>query len=68
MVVEATNGDRYAAFFDVRRFRKVGEDAVHLMVQSAYVLDKSYYESYNRVQQVWYGEPRNFMLRVDGKY
>jgi len=32
------------------------------------ILDKSYYESYSRYQQVWYGEPRNFMLRVDGKY
>jgi hypothetical protein len=39
VVVEASNGDRYAAFFDVRRFRKVGDDSVHLMVQSAYVLD-----------------------------
>jgi len=41
VVVETANGDRYAAFFDVRRFRKVGEDAVHLMVQSAYVLDRN---------------------------
>jgi hypothetical protein len=41
VVVEASNGDEYAAFFDVRRFRKVGEDAIHLMVQSAYVLDRN---------------------------
>jgi outer membrane receptor for ferric coprogen and ferric-rhodotorulic acid len=40
--------------------------AVALSVNN--VLDKSYYESYSRFQQVWYGEPRNVMLRVDGRY
>ena len=40
--------------------------AVALSVNN--VLDKSYYESFSRLQRVWYGEPRNFMLRVDGKY
>jgi hypothetical protein len=39
VTVETTDGQRYAAFFDLRRFAKVGPDAVHLMVQSAYVLD-----------------------------
>lgn len=39
VTVESSSGDRYAAFFDLRRFRKIGPDAVHLMVQSAYVLD-----------------------------
>jgi hypothetical protein len=39
VIVETAKGDRYAAFFDLRRYRKVGEDAVHLMVQSAYTLD-----------------------------
>lgn len=39
VTVEMANGGRYAAFFDLRRFKKVGPDAVHLMVQSAYVLD-----------------------------
>jgi hypothetical protein len=40
VVVESSTGDRYAAFFDLRRLRKVGRDAVHLMVQSAYVLER----------------------------
>lgn len=39
MTVETNSGARYAIFFDLRRFKKVGCDAVHLMVQSAYVLD-----------------------------
>jgi hypothetical protein len=39
VTVEMASGDRYAAFFDLRRFKKVGPNAVHLMVQSAYVLD-----------------------------
>jgi len=38
VVLETSHGERYAAFFDLRRFGKVGSDAVHLMVQSAYVL------------------------------
>jgi hypothetical protein len=39
VTVETADGALYAAFFDLRRFKKVGPDAVHLMVQSAYVLD-----------------------------
>jgi hypothetical protein len=39
VTVEMADGALYAAFFDLRRFKKVGPDAVHLMVQSAYVLD-----------------------------
>jgi hypothetical protein len=39
VTIELAGGDRYAAFFDLRRFKKVGPNAVHLMVQSAYVLD-----------------------------
>jgi hypothetical protein len=38
VVFEISHGERYAAFFDLRRLGKAGEDAVHLMVQSAYVL------------------------------
>jgi len=39
VIVETSKGNRYAAFFDLRRLRKLGCNAVHLMVQSAYVLD-----------------------------
>lgn len=39
VTVEMADGACYAAFFDLRRLKKVGPDAVHLMVQSAYVLD-----------------------------
>lgn len=39
VTVEMADGVLYAAFFDLRRLKKVGLDAVHLMVQSAYVLD-----------------------------
>lgn len=39
VTVETAIGARYAVFFDLRRFKKVGPNAVHLMVQSAYVLD-----------------------------
>lgn len=39
VTVEAKDGVRYAAFFDLRRFAKAGANAVHLMVQSAYALD-----------------------------
>jgi hypothetical protein len=39
VTVEIGDGVLYAAFFDLRRLEKVGPDAVHLMVQSAYVLD-----------------------------
>lgn len=41
VVFESSHGERYAAFFDLRRFGKAGDDAVHLMVQSAYVLDRN---------------------------
>ena len=39
VTVETTDGERYAAFFELRRFNVVGPNAVQLMVQSAYVLD-----------------------------
>jgi hypothetical protein len=39
VTVDVKNGAGYAAFFDLRRFDKAGPNAVHLMVQSAYVLD-----------------------------
>jgi hypothetical protein len=39
VTVETAEGERYAAFFDLRRFKKLGPTAVHLMVQSAYILD-----------------------------
>jgi hypothetical protein len=39
VTVETTDGKRYAAFFDLRRFKKVGPHWIHLMVQSAYILD-----------------------------
>lgn len=32
------DGSRYAVFFSLRRFRRMGTDAVHLLVQSAYPL------------------------------
>ncbi len=37
--VEMSDGKRYAAFFDLRRFKKANPNGIHLMVQSAYVLD-----------------------------
>jgi hypothetical protein len=40
VTVEGTDGERYAAFFDLRRLKTVGPSAVQLMVQSAYVLDQ----------------------------
>jgi hypothetical protein len=39
VTMETEAGERYAAFFDLRRLKKAGPEAVHLMVQSAYVLD-----------------------------
>jgi len=33
-------GQRYAAFFEVRRLKTVGSNAVQLMVQSAYILER----------------------------
>jgi hypothetical protein len=39
VTVEMASGYRYAAFFDLRRLKKIGPNAVHLMVQSAYALD-----------------------------
>jgi outer-membrane receptor for ferric coprogen and ferric-rhodotorulic acid len=32
------------------------------------VLDKTYYETVDISNRAWYGEPRNFMLRVEAKY
>jgi hypothetical protein len=39
VTIELAGGNRYAAFFDLRRLTKGGPNAVHLMVQSAYVLE-----------------------------
>jgi hypothetical protein len=39
VTVETTSGDRYAVCFDLRKLKKIGPNGVHLMVQSAYVLD-----------------------------
>ena len=39
VTVETTGGERYAAFFELRRLKTLGSNAVQLMVQSAYVLD-----------------------------
>lgn len=39
VTVETSDGQRYAAFFDLRRLKTVCPNAVQLMVQSAYVLD-----------------------------
>lgn len=39
VTVETADGAQYAAFFELRRLRTLGSNAVQLMVQSAYVLD-----------------------------
>lgn len=39
VVIDTGDTGRYAAFFDLRRLRSPGGDSVHLLVQSAYVLD-----------------------------
>jgi hypothetical protein len=39
VTIETTDGERYAAFFELRRLKTLGPDAIQLMVQSAYVLD-----------------------------
>ena len=39
VTVETIIGERYAVFFDLCRLKRVGPNAVHLIVQSAYVLD-----------------------------
>jgi hypothetical protein len=39
VVVERSETERYAAFFDLRRLRAPDGNSVHLLVQSAYVLD-----------------------------
>ena len=39
VTVETTGGERYAAFFELRRLKTMGANSVQLMVQSAYVLD-----------------------------
>jgi outer membrane receptor for ferric coprogen and ferric-rhodotorulic acid len=50
------------AGFDVNRNWQVA-----LSLNNAF--DKRYYLSHNSPSQdVWYGEPRNFMLRIDAKY
>jgi hypothetical protein len=36
---ETSDGARYAAFFELRRLKPAGPNAVQLMVQSAYILD-----------------------------
>lgn len=41
VTVETPDGERYAAFFDLRRFNLVGPNGVRLTVQSAYILDAS---------------------------
>jgi hypothetical protein len=40
VTVETADGVRYAAFFELRRLKTVGPNAIQLMVQSAYVLDR----------------------------
>ena len=40
VTVETTDGERYAVFFELRRLKTMGRDAIQLMVQSAYVLDR----------------------------
>jgi hypothetical protein len=40
VTVQTIDGERYAAFFELRRFKRAGPNGVHLMVQSAYVLDR----------------------------
>jgi len=32
------------------------------------VFDKVYYEALESTLSGWYGEPRNWMLRIDGRY
>jgi outer membrane receptor for ferric coprogen and ferric-rhodotorulic acid len=32
------------------------------------VFDKTYYESLEANLHAWYGQPRNWMLRIDGRY
>ena len=39
VTVDTTDGARYAAFFELRRFKPLRPSAIQLMVQSAYVLD-----------------------------
>lgn len=39
VTVETTDGERYAAFFELRRLRALEPNAIQLMVQSAYILD-----------------------------
>jgi hypothetical protein len=41
VTVEATIDARYAVFFDLCRLKRIGPNAVHLIVQSAYVLNPS---------------------------
>jgi hypothetical protein len=38
VTVDLASGARYAVFFDLRKLKKMGPNAAHLMVQSAYVI------------------------------
>ena len=40
VTLETADGERYAAFFELRRLRTLASNAIQLMVQSAYVLDR----------------------------
>jgi hypothetical protein len=39
VTVQTADGERCAAFFELRRLKTLGSNAVQSMVQSAYVLD-----------------------------
>jgi outer membrane receptor protein involved in Fe transport len=59
-------GTRPYAVFDLREgFRLDRNWQVALSVNN--VLDKRYYLSQDNVN-LWHGDPRNFMLRIDAKY
>jgi outer-membrane receptor for ferric coprogen and ferric-rhodotorulic acid len=59
-------GTRPYAVFDLREGFKVDRNwQVALTVNN--VLDKHYYLSQN-AGSLWWGDPRNFMLRIDAKY
>jgi hypothetical protein len=40
VTVETADGERYAAFFELRQLKSIGSNALQLMVQSAYMLDR----------------------------
>jgi outer membrane receptor protein involved in Fe transport len=59
-------GTRPYAVFDLREGFKLNRNwQVALTVNN--VLDKRYYLSQSGVN-LWHGDPRNFMLRIDAKY